>query len=68
MNLYNMLDQEGFFKRDISLYLLSGDAEELIDEIYENDEYVENFEHHEEVLDENDIVIVSIYIRIILLN
>lgn len=59
MNLYDLVNEDEFLENDISLYLFSEDAEDLIDEIYDNDEYIENFEHHEEVLDENDIVIVS---------
>lgn len=60
MNLYNMLDQERFLKKNISLYLLSGDAEELLDEICgSKDEYIENFKYHEEILDDSDIVVVS---------
>lgn len=59
MNLYNLVNEDEFLESDISLYLFSEDAEDLIDEIYDNDEYIENFEYYEEVLDENEIVIVS---------
>lgn len=59
MNIYEIINSKEFIGKDISLYLFSEDAEDLIDEIYDNDEYIENFEHYEETLDENEIVIVS---------
>ena len=61
MKLFKIINEKQYKCRDISLYLTSEQAEDLIDDIYseDNDEYIENFEHYEEVLDGNDIVILS---------
>lgn len=59
MNFYEIINQDEFVGKDMSFYLVSELAELLIDDIYDNDQYIENFEYYEETLDESDIVIVS---------
>lgn len=59
MNFYEIINQDEFVGKDMSFYLVSELAELLIDDIHDNDQYIENFEYYEETLDESDIVIVS---------
>lgn len=59
MNIYEIINGDEFVGKDISFYLFSELAVDLIGEIYRNDQYIENLEHYEETLDENEIVIVS---------
>lgn len=59
MNFYEIINQDEFIGKDMSFYLVSELAELLIDDIHDNDQYIENIEHYEETLDENEIVIVS---------
>lgn len=59
MNIYEIINSKEFIGKDISFYLFSELAVDLIGEIYRNDQYIENIEYYEETLDENEIVIVS---------
>lgn len=56
MTIYEFVNSE-LLRKDVSVYVGVEDADKLISDIIENDEYLENY--FEEVLEENEVVIVS---------